>query len=228
MRTTKVKVSVLLQHPFHKKTYSLKYIDDLAESMKRTGLLNPVIINGKKQVLSGWRRVLAAKQLKWKEIEVVYHTNLSPSNEARLIIDFNRQRIKTILDKWKEIQELKKYWGKKQGERTDRNPKLSTEEKKHTKDRIASAMGISTGNVYKIEKIAATDKFLFSLIDSGEISIHEAYNRCSGDATGAIETASPQSSEPGSGTVSHSNSAPKPLAKLYAHTCPHCGKKFND
>ncbi len=228
MSTDTFTLVVLMQHPFHKKTYSLKYIDDLADSLKRIGLLNPVIINGKKQVLSGWRRLLAAKVLKWKDIEVVYYKDIPPADEARLIIDFNRQRIKTILEKWKEIQELRKYWGKKQGERTDKNPKLSIEEKKHTKDRIASAMGISAGNVYKIEKIAATDKFLFSLIDSGEISIHEAYNRCTGGANEAGDNTQPHSSKSESSNVSHSSSAPKPLQKLYTHTCPHCGGQFND
>jgi len=226
MKAIKLRISDLIQHPSHKRLYSLRNIEELADSIDRTGLLVPIIINRKNQVLSGWRRVLAAKALKWKDIAVVYNNDTPPADEVRLIIDSNSQRIKTLLEKWNEIKELRKLWSKKPGERTDMNPNLSAEDKKHTKDRIASAIGISVGNVHKIERIAAEDKALFALIDKGEISIHEAYNRCSDDTPEAQTTGTePAQSTP---AASGRNSAPKPLEKLYAHTCPHCGEKFND
>ncbi len=41
----------------------------LMESMDKNGLINPVVVNQKYELLSGYRRIIAAKRLGWTEIE---------------------------------------------------------------------------------------------------------------------------------------------------------------
>ncbi|HMA99892.1 MAG TPA: ParB N-terminal domain-containing protein [Spirochaetota bacterium] len=45
-------------------------LDELAESMQRVGLINPVIINTNNELLAGERRLVAAKELGWQKIPV--------------------------------------------------------------------------------------------------------------------------------------------------------------
>lgn len=44
-------------------------IDELAESLNRIGLLNPIIVDQNKVLIAGQRRLEAAKKLGWKTIE---------------------------------------------------------------------------------------------------------------------------------------------------------------
>jgi len=45
-------------------------VSSLTNSLKKYGLINPIIINSNYILLSGYRRLLAAKKLKWKTINV--------------------------------------------------------------------------------------------------------------------------------------------------------------
>ena len=42
----------------------------LMDSLVKYGLINPVVVNSKYELLAGRRRLLAAKKLKWKTIDV--------------------------------------------------------------------------------------------------------------------------------------------------------------
>ncbi|MEE8440654.1 MAG: ParB N-terminal domain-containing protein [Spirochaetia bacterium] len=45
-------------------------LSSLMDSLRRHGLLNPVVINSSKELVAGHRRMEAAKRLGWREIEV--------------------------------------------------------------------------------------------------------------------------------------------------------------
>lgn len=45
-------------------------MDSLINSLKKHGLINPIAINSKYELLAGYRRLMAARKLKWKTIEV--------------------------------------------------------------------------------------------------------------------------------------------------------------
>lgn len=45
-------------------------LNTLMASLSEHGLINPVIVNSKYELLAGYRRLLAAKKLHWKMIEV--------------------------------------------------------------------------------------------------------------------------------------------------------------
>ena len=210
-----IKLSILKQHSRHKRLYSNNAIESLAESIKESGQLEPIVVIPDKKdflVISGWRRVLALRFLERKEVTAIISTPIPPDEIIRVIIHSNRQRIKSMQEKWNEIEELKKYLQKKQGARTDKMDNLSMEERKHTNVRIAEAMGISTGNLHKIEKIVEADPAWLALIDTGEESIHSAHEQCV---------------KPKKQSAKAKSGLPVTLAKLYNHKCPECGAKFN-
>lgn len=45
-------------------------LDSLISSIKKNGLINPIIINSNYELLAGYRRFMSVKKLKWKTIEV--------------------------------------------------------------------------------------------------------------------------------------------------------------
>jgi len=66
----KVKVSSLKHHPKNKEIYTLSSIEELMESISEVGLLQPLTIDTRNQVISGNRRFESIKRLGWKEVEV--------------------------------------------------------------------------------------------------------------------------------------------------------------
>jgi ParB family transcriptional regulator, chromosome partitioning protein len=44
-------------------------LTELRESIRNRGLINPVVINQNRELLAGYRRLMAARELGWKEIE---------------------------------------------------------------------------------------------------------------------------------------------------------------
>ena len=114
----KVPVSSLHHHPFNEQIYSLSDIDTLTNSIKQVGLLEPLVINKKNEVISGNRRLEALKILNEDKAEVVVR-DISKEDEPLLIISHNSQRIKTARELLNEIKVLMKYYRKGQGSRTD-------------------------------------------------------------------------------------------------------------
>ena len=66
----RVKVSSLKHHPNNKEIYTLSSIEELMESISEVGLLQPLIIDSRNQVISGNRRFESIRRLGWKEVEV--------------------------------------------------------------------------------------------------------------------------------------------------------------
>ena len=57
----KIGVSKLKHHPFNSEVYMLSDIQTLKDSIKNVGLLEPLVINKKNEVLSGNRRLEALR-----------------------------------------------------------------------------------------------------------------------------------------------------------------------
>ena len=99
----KVKVSSLKHHPKNKEIYDLSSIDELMESISDVGLLQPLTIDTRNQVISGNRRFESIKRLGWNEVEVIQRE----VKEELLLIHFNRQRIKSFKELINEYLTLK-------------------------------------------------------------------------------------------------------------------------
>ena len=66
----KILVSKLKHHPKNKDIYKLSAIDELVSSIKEMGLLEPLVVDEKNQVISGNRRLEAVRKLGLKEVEI--------------------------------------------------------------------------------------------------------------------------------------------------------------
>src|SRR6056300_836295 len=114
----KVKVSSLKHHPKNKEIYSLSSIEELMESISEVGLLQPLIIDSRNQIISGNRRFESVKRLGWEEVEVEVK-DVKEGEEELLLIHFNKQRIKSFKELINEYLILDGYYRKGQGRRTD-------------------------------------------------------------------------------------------------------------
>lgn len=64
----KVLVSKLSHHPKNIEIYQILDIDDLMNSIFNVGLIQPLTINNKYQILTWNRRFRCIKRLGWKEV----------------------------------------------------------------------------------------------------------------------------------------------------------------
>jgi hypothetical protein len=208
------KVSDLRKHPSYAHIYAAKspQFDLLVSSIEGTGeLLEPIVITLDNVILSGVQRWLAYQELGRELIPAIIYDGPDSLDQLSLIISFNQYRTKSTREKWNEIKHLKLEFGKKQGQRTDLMSEKDVTNVLSTRAFIAKQLGISEGNVYKIEKVADGDPILFSLIDTKEISLHEAYNR----VTEKLKPASSNSDDSNGKTTDDS-----------IECCPNCKRAY--
>jgi hypothetical protein len=67
-------------------------IAGLAESLKKYGLLHPIIVDEDLTLIAGQRRLEAAKLLGWTEIDVRYKTDLSEKEKREIELEENLRR----------------------------------------------------------------------------------------------------------------------------------------
>ncbi|NLC93360.1 MAG: ParB/RepB/Spo0J family partition protein, partial [Treponema sp.] len=67
-------------------------LNDLKESLKLYGLLNPITINKNFELIAGERRLQAAKQLGWTNINANIIDNISEAEQIEIEIEENNQR----------------------------------------------------------------------------------------------------------------------------------------
>jgi len=172
-----VGLEILHAHPTNIETYQVSNVDALAESIQEIGLNHDPIVNSEMQVLSGWRRVTAAKLLGWQEMRVEV-VEIPASEEAAFVILSNSQRQKTELEIFKEIKFLKNLFGNRKGQRMDLLPEVSQEQKETTRKRISDAIKTPESTIQRIEFVGDKDSKMLELVSNGHISLNEAYHAC--------------------------------------------------
>ena len=83
------------------------------ESISEVGLLQPLIIDSRNQVISGNRRFESIKRLGWKKVEVIVRV-VQEEDEELLLIHFNKQRIKSFKELINEYLTLDRIYRKGQ------------------------------------------------------------------------------------------------------------------
>lgn len=76
----------------HRIRRDLGDLTQLAESIKHHGLMNPIVINEKKELIAGERRLEAIKLLGWKAIDVRVMYTRDTAEKIQLEIDENLYR----------------------------------------------------------------------------------------------------------------------------------------
>lgn len=168
----KVKVSSLKHHPKNKEIYTLSSIEELMESISEVGLLQPLIIDSRKQVISGNRRFESIKRLGWEEVEVDVK-EVKDGEEELLLIHFNKQRIKSFKELINEYLILDRYYRKGQGKRTDLTSVKSN--RSSSRDIVSKEMGISSSQLQRLIFINKHHPEHIELLDKGILTVNQSY-----------------------------------------------------
>jgi len=169
----KVNVSKLKHHPLNTEIYLLSSIQDLIISIDEVGLLQPLVVNKKYEVLSGNRRLEAIRSLSWKKVNVEL-INPEPDEESNLIVHYNKQRVKSCRELLNEVFILLPGFEVGRGKRTDLTSVPQNTSGK-TRDKIADTIGISSSQIGKLLFIQKTDPHYIKLIDDGHLTVSQAY-----------------------------------------------------
>jgi len=110
-------VSELSQHPKNDEIYgdTNELAETFTESIREKGVLEPLVITDDKQVISGHRRLEAARNVGIESVPVRKSEFESELAEREALIEFNRQREKTpgqIVNEFEEMLEIEKQWAK--------------------------------------------------------------------------------------------------------------------
>ena len=86
-------------------------LEALKNSLRTYGLLNPITLNNKYELIAGERRLQAAKQLGWTNINAVIQNNLSEVEELEMELEENNQRKEftneELLEAYKRLEKLR-------------------------------------------------------------------------------------------------------------------------
>ena len=134
-RFTTIPTSSILINREERQRRQIDDIEELAASISRTGLINPITIDRDNNLIAGERRLTAVLSLGWPEITVQYLEDLSPEDRQLVELEENVRR-KAM--HWKE--ECAAY-ARIHSIYKSRDPSW-------TRRQTAEAIGISTSEVY--------------------------------------------------------------------------------
>ena len=90
---------------------NLGNLEDLKDSLRAYGLLNPITINSRCELIAGERRLQAATQLGWTSINANIVDNLSEIDQLEMEIEENNQRKEftdaELMEGYKRLQKLR-------------------------------------------------------------------------------------------------------------------------
>ena len=87
-------------------------IESLKDSIKQYGLMNPITLNAKYELVAGERRLEAAKELGWERINaIVLDKNVDKVRQLEMEIEENNQRKEftddELLEGYKRLEKLR-------------------------------------------------------------------------------------------------------------------------
>ena len=176
------KIADLRVSEFSEKIYDHNPPQDLIESIRLNGVIQPIWISEDNIIISGHRRVNACKILGIEEIEV----EVKEYSDS-LIIEANRYREKTWKEKLREAEELEKILKSKAKENQVGNLKQFQDtvcpnsdkrsEPINTGKEISKVLGMGRDTYYRIKKIKEKVPEFIDKIDEGKLTVNQAYNK---------------------------------------------------
>ena len=160
-------------HPFNVKAD--QQMKQLMESIKRYGILNPLIVRpipeGMYEIISGHRRKYAAEQLEYRKVPVVIR-NMKDEDAIISMVDSNLQRemISPAFAYKMKYDALKRRSGRKKKSQIDYQYTG-----KKTIEIIGEEFGDSAKQVQRYLKITELIPELREMLDDGVISFNPAY-----------------------------------------------------
>lgn len=127
--------------------------DDFIQSIEDQGVIQPVVINNEDTVISGHRRVEAAKEL-GKDVPVRVKTYDTDLAEREAIINSNWQRNKSFSQKMREADELEEIEAERAEERQqDPTQDFAEGETGTAREKVAERFGWSDEKLRQAQKV---------------------------------------------------------------------------
>ena len=163
-------------HPF--KVRADSQMIELQESIKKYGILNPLIVRPKKdgcyEIISGHRRKFAAEKIGYRKVPVIIRV-LKDDEAVVLMVDSNLQREMISPSEKAFAYKMKLEAMKRQGVRTDLT--LSQNETKLRSDEVLSKqVGESRAQVQRFVRLTELIPELLDLVDNKKLQFTVAVN----------------------------------------------------
>lgn len=158
--------SALKPHPLNAAIYGDGCDQDLLDSIKEKGIVNPILVTKSFQIISGHRRFNAAQMTGLNEVPVIIMEQDDPLEVEELLIVTNKQRNKTAeqmareYDKLKDIEKIKaknrqiesgKNFGIGKEKVVENSPQPISEGK--SRELAAEKLGISSNTAERAAKV---------------------------------------------------------------------------
>ncbi len=160
-----IRVDRLVASPFSIEIYGDPdgEIDDLLESIRRAGILEPLIVaradhGAGWEVLSGHRRLSCARRLGWESVPCLVRSIPPGPARQRVVLDSNRQRVKTFSQRMREADALETLLAANARQRRQANLRRGSSEPecRNSDDRggrtdttVARAVGLGGKDLYR-------------------------------------------------------------------------------
>lgn len=156
-----IDITLLKFHPLNSKIYGEEDIKELAEKIKKSGWIKPLLINQNNIVISGHRRLKACLSLGIKEVPFERKEFKNEQEELQRLLLENEYREKTTYQKIQEGKMWEKIYKAQAKERQaaigSKNLGLNVEnlpplEQGKTRDVVAEKIDIGSGKTYEAAK----------------------------------------------------------------------------
>lgn len=162
-------------HPF--KVLDDERMDDLVESIKANGVLNPVIVRpaggGQYEMISGHRRLHASKLAGLDKIPAI-SKQLSDDEATIIMVDSNIQREEILPSEKAFALKMKMEAINRQGQRTDMDGTSRLEDEKLSADIAGEQYGMGARQVQRYIRLTYLSNELLELVDKTKIGINLA------------------------------------------------------
>ena len=158
-------------------------LDELAEDIKKNGLINPPVVTPEYELIAGERRLQAMKNLGYEQVEVrvmsvedAEHMLNLEINENENRKDFNKTERIEYARQLERIERAKAKEREQAGKAIDPSQNFA---QGRTRDLVAEKLGIGSGEQYRKEKYIAdnADDETLKAWNEEKISTHKAYTR---------------------------------------------------
>ena len=164
-------IEPFVNHPF--KVVDDEKMHELVESIMKNGVLTPVILreaeNGKYTMISGHRRLFAAKFIGFEKIPAIIK-NMTDDEAVIAMVDSNIQREEILPSEKAHAYKMRYEAMRRQGKRSDlTSSRVGT--KLRADEQLAADVGESRNQVHRFIRLAELIPELLELVDKGRIAI---------------------------------------------------------
>jgi len=172
-------VKSLRAHPRNAAIYGVDPVTDLTQDLAEHGMLEPVVVSPAGVIISGHRRVRAAKALGWKTVPA--RIDDGPTTAARLV-SFNRQRRKTWSQIYQEAMVLLPDAKRRAAERrASRGPTRRVGAPARALTEVATELGLKREAlrrlvfIHDLHESAHLPDYVLDRLNTGKWTLHKAF-----------------------------------------------------